>query len=173
MPVGFLSPEKILKDIKLKKDMVAADFGCGSGSWVLPLAKILEDGKVFALDALEEPLSALAGKAKSENLSNIEPILSDVEKDIKLEQESCDLVLMTNLLFQIKDRSGVMEKAKAVLKPGGNILIVDWKKDLVVGSSPEKVSAAEVKEIAQNLKLKLEQEFEAGAHHYALVFQKT
>ena len=93
---NFLNPKKVLDQLELDKEMTAVDLGCGSGSWVLPLAEKLEDGQVAAIDILEEPLSALEGKAKQENLSNIKTILADVEKDSKLDDESSDLVLIGN-----------------------------------------------------------------------------
>mgnify|MGYP001611054209 FL=1 len=53
---NFLNPTEILRQLELKKDMVACDFGSGSGGWAIPLAKILEEGRVYAIDILEEPL---------------------------------------------------------------------------------------------------------------------
>ncbi|PIP24588.1 MAG: hypothetical protein COX33_01180, partial [Candidatus Nealsonbacteria bacterium CG23_combo_of_CG06-09_8_20_14_all_36_125] len=50
----FLNPSEVLKQLNLKKNMVAADFGSGSGGWAFPLAKKLEEGKVYAIDILEE-----------------------------------------------------------------------------------------------------------------------
>jgi len=168
----FLNPSEVLKQLKLKKNMVAADFGSGSGGWAIPLAKKLEEGKVYAIDILEEPLSALRAKTKSEKIFNIETIKSDVEKGSKLFNESCDFVLMTNLLFQCEDKKKVIEEGKRVLKPGGKILVVDWKLDASLGPKESRVSAEEVKKIAKELDLKLEKEFEAGSYHYGLVFLK-
>lgn len=169
---AFLNPNQVLKQIELEKNMIAADFGCGSGGWALPLAKILEEGKVYAIDILEEPLSALRSKAKLEKIFNIEPIKSNVEKTSRLISGTCDLVLMTNLLFECEDKKGVFEEAKRVLKKGGKILIVDWLKDNPLTKEIEKVSFEEIKEIAKDLDLKLEKEFEAGLYHYALIFEK-
>ena len=152
--------------------MVAADFGSGSGGWAIPLAKKLEEGKVYAIDILEEPLSALRAKTKLEKIFNIETIKSDVEKGSKLFNESCDFVLMTNLLFQCEDKKKVIEEGKRVLKPGGKILVVDWKLDASLGPKESRVSAEEVKKIAEEIDLKLEKEFEAGSYHYGLVFLK-
>lgn len=169
---GFLNPQQVLKQLKLRKDMTAVDFGCGSGSWVLLLAKRLEDGKVIAIDILEEPLSALQGKAKAQNLENIETVLADIEKSSKLEDEIADLVLMTDLLFEVDDVEAVLEEGKRVLKKGGKILIVDWKKDVALGPQEGRVLPSEIKKLAQSLDLKLAEEFEAGTYHFALVFEK-
>jgi len=168
----FLNPSEVLKQFKLKKGMVAADFGCGAGGWAIPLAKKLEEGKIYAIDILEEPLSALRAKIKLEKIFNIETIKSDVEKTSRLISESCDLVLMTNLLFECEDKKSVLEEGKRVLKKGGKILIVDWQKDNPLTKEIEKVDFEKIKKIAKEIGLKLEKEFEAGAYHYGLVFSK-
>lgn len=152
--------------------MVAADFGSGSGGWVMPLAKGLEDGKVFAIDILEEPLSALRSKIKSEKILNIEPKKANVEKSSLLISQSCDLVLMTNLLFQVEDIKKVLEEGKRVLKRGGKILIVDWKKGASMGPKGKEVLPEEVEKIAKELGLKSEKEFEAGLYHWGLIVVK-
>ncbi|MFC1663715.1 class I SAM-dependent methyltransferase [Patescibacteria group bacterium] len=169
---GFLNPEKVLKQLKLKKDVIAVDFGSGSGGWVLPLAKSLKEGEVYAIDILEEPLSALKSKARIEEISNIETILSDIEKGSKLKESSCDLVLMTNLLFEIKDKEKVFSEAKRVLRAKGKILVVDWKKDSVLGPKQDRVSSEEVKGLAKKLGLKAKEEFEAGLYHWGLILVK-
>ena len=168
----FIDPEEVLKQLKLKKGMVAADFGCGSGGWALPLAKKLEEGKIYAIDILEEPLSALRAKIKLGKILNIEVIKSDVEKTSRLHPESCDLVLMTNLLFQCQDKKSALEEGKRVLKPGGKILVVDWKEETPLGPKGERVSPEEVKALAKELNLKVEKEFEAGLYHWALILVK-
>jgi ubiquinone/menaquinone biosynthesis C-methylase UbiE len=152
--------------------MVAADFGCGSGGWVIPLAEKLEDGKVFAIDILDEPLSALRSKTKIEKIFNIETRKADVEKGTYLPNESCDLVLMTNLLFECKDKKKVLEEGKRVLKKGGKILVVDWKKDNPLTPEIEKISIGEVKKIAGEIGLELEKEFEASPYHWGLILVK-
>ena len=169
---NFLNPADILKKIKLKKDMTAADFGSGSGGWALSLAEKIEDGKIYAIDILEEPLSALKSKARLKKFSNIETIKSDVEKTSRLFQNSCDLILMTNLLFEIEDKEKVLKEAKRVLKEGGKILIIDWEKDASFGPSKDRVLAEDVKKLAKKLDLKVEKEFQAGLYHWGLILLK-
>ncbi|MEA3293251.1 MAG: class I SAM-dependent methyltransferase [Patescibacteria group bacterium] len=171
---GFLNPTEVLKQIKLNKDMIAADFGCGSGGWVIPLAKILEDGKVYAIDVLKEPLSVLKGKIHSESISNIEILESDVEIEngLNIPDAVCDIVLMTNLLFECEYKERVIREASRTLKDKGKILVVDWTANTIFGPKEGKVSAQEVKKIAKGIGLKLEKEFLAGNYHYALIFSK-
>ena len=172
MDTGFLNPQEVLNELKIEGEMIAADFGSGSGGWAIPLAKRLKFGKVYAVDILEEPLSALKSKAEIQKVYNIETINSNVEKGIKLPDLSCDLVLLTNLLFQIEDKKRVLTEAKRVLKKGGKILVVDWLPEALQGPREGRVSPDEVKKMAEDLNLKLEKEFKAGVFHYGLVFTK-
>lgn len=171
----FLNPQEVLNQLELEGDMIAADFGSGSGGWAIPLAKRLKFGRVYAIDILEEPLSALKSKGEIERVFNIETVRSDVEKKqgSKLADSFCDLVLMTNLLFETKDKKIIMNEAKRVLKKKGKILVVDWLPEAPLGPKKGRVSAEEVKKIAKDLNLKLEKEFKAGVFHYALVFIKS
>lgn len=168
----FIDPDEVLKQLKLKKEMIAADFGSGSGGWVLPLAKKLEEGTIYALDILEEPLSALKSRAKLEKISNIEIIRADVEARTPLSSNSIDLVLMTDLLFECEDKKIVLEEGKRVLKPGGSLLIVDWKISAPLGPESGRVSPQDIKKEARDLNLKLEKEFEAGIYHWGLIVVK-
>lgn len=153
--------------------MTAADFGSGAGGWTIPLAKKLEEGRVFAVDIQEEPLSALESRAKIQGISNIRKIIANVEERIPgLTGFSCDLVLITDLLFQVDDKKGVFKEAKRILKPGGRILVVEWIPGVSLGPKEGAPSKEEVKEIAQKLGLLLEKEFKAGDYHYGLVFKK-
>jgi ubiquinone/menaquinone biosynthesis C-methylase UbiE len=174
LEISFLKPEKILQELKLRENMIAVDFGSGSGGWAIPLAKKLEEGKVYAVDIQESALSALKGRASLENILNIETILCDLEKSEGLEliENFFDVVLMTNLLFQLEDKKQVLREAKKILKKEGQLLIVDWKVEVPLGPKEGKISSQELKKIIENLGFKFSKEFEAGDYHYGLVFTK-
>lgn len=171
MSTNFLNPEEVLGRLNLKEEMVAVDFGCGSGGWAIPLAKILKKGKVYALDILEEPLSVLRGRMKTENIFNIFPLKANVEKGTTLLSESCHLVLMTNLLFQVEKIENVLLEGKRILKPEGIILVVDWKENIPFGPE-KKIPLEKIKELGEKVGLKVKEEFGAGPHHYGLIFSK-
>jgi len=172
MNEGFLNPQQILKNIPLKEDMIACDFGCGSGGWVIPLSKELKAGIVYAIDVLEDAISALDGKISSQQLFNIKTIISDVEKGVKIKDSYFDLVLMTNLLFQVDDRNFVMQEAKRVLKPNGMVLIIDWKKDAPIGSKEGRLSIEEAVLLGEKNGFKKEKEISSGNFHWGLLLKK-
>lgn len=171
--MGFINPAKILREnLELKRNMLAADFGCGAGEWAIPLAEALECGKVYAIDLLEEPLSAVRSKARIKKLQNIEIVKDNVEKIItRLLANSMDVVLITNLLFQVEDKKAIFAEAYRVMKPGARLLVVDWNEDARIGPA-QKVKLQELKDLAQSVKLSLRSEFSAGGFHYGFIFEK-
>jgi len=170
----FLDPNQVLNQISLQSDFIAADFGCGSGGWTIPLAQRLEEGKVYAIDIKEEALSALKSRISLAKVNNIKPILADAEKEIpELRDSSCDLVLMTNILFQVENRKTIFEQAKRILKKGGKVLVVEWNFDSPFGPSQDhKVLPEEIKKLAIETGLELEKEFPAGSYNFGLLFNK-
>jgi ubiquinone/menaquinone biosynthesis C-methylase UbiE len=172
MAEAFLNPEKILKELNLQPTMTAADFGAGSGGWSIPLAQILSTGRVIAVDILGGPLSALTSRAKIANILNIQTEVADVTKGTKIQPGFCDLVLMTNLLFQCPNKKAVLTEGRRVLKDGGKILLVDWKKSANFGPRERAVPPEDIKKIAEELNFKIEKEFEASPYHYGLILVK-
>jgi len=170
----FLNPEEILNKLALREDMFACEFGCGSGIFAISLAKRLKKGKVYGLDVQEEKLSAFKNRAVLENLLNIETIICDLErpKGSTLQGDYLDLVLIPNVLFQVENKGAIIEEAKRILKSGGQILILDWIKKALFGPKQGRISAEEVKKIAEKLDLKLKKEFSSGAYYYGLLFTK-
>lgn len=174
--ISFLEPEKIVNQIGLKQDFRAAEFGCGPGGFTIALAKRLPKGMVYALDIQEEPLSALTGRARAEGLSNIKIIQTDLEepRGSTLPDNSVDLVLIANTLFQSEEKEAMLKEAKRIIAPKGKIVIVDWKPDSPFGPEGERISFEEVEKMMRvKLEMKLVKEIDAGTYHWAAVFEKN
>jgi ubiquinone/menaquinone biosynthesis C-methylase UbiE len=168
----FLDPKKVLEKLDLRPGMIVADFGCGRGDWAIPLAKKIFPGKVIAIDILEEPLSALRSQMKIEKIFNIEPRCWDLEEKVFLRDNSVDLVVIANVLFQVENKVKVLEEAKRILRDNGKILIVDWKEDNPLTQEIEFCNIDEIKEILEKLNLKIIEEFDIPAYHWALIVKK-
>ena len=169
----FVNPKQVLEKVGLVPDMTGADFGSGSGGWAIPMATILKDGIVLAVDVQEAPLSALDGKAKLYGISNIKKVQANVEIGIEaIEDCFCDFVLISDLLFQVDEREKVFVEARRVLKPEGKVLVVEWKMDSPLGPIKGKIPKAEIEQLAKKTNFKFKKEFSAGDYHFALLFSK-
>jgi len=170
----FLNPEEILDQLELSSDMVAAEFGAGSGGFAIPLAKKLPDGLVYAIDIQKNPLVVLKNRTVSENIVNVKITLSDLEKPrgSKLQDDSADLVFIVNVLFQAEEKENILSEAKRILKDSGRIIVVDWLPESPQAASGAKISAEALKDMAEKIGLKLEKDFNAGSYHYGLIFKK-
>lgn len=173
--MDFLNINKTLHHLDIKPSYSGAEFGCGSADFALALAKMLNKGKVYALDIQEEKLSVLKHKMASHNIHNIKIILCDLESPhgSTLKNNFLDIVVIPNLLFGTENRSAIMEEAKRVLQTGGQLLVIDWLKPSVLGPKDNLASPDEIKKIAGELGLSLKKEFACGDYHYALLFIKV
>lgn len=175
----LIDPYKLLAKGKIQQGFRVADLGCGtSGHFVFPAARLVgEQGMVYAVDILKSVLQSIESRARMESLVNITTVWSDLEKvgAAKIKSNSLDLALLVNTLFQIKDKPAAMKEAARLLKTGGCLVIAEWKMgNTPLGPSVEKrLSPEKAKELAQSAGLKLLEEFEAGPHHYGLVFEKS
>jgi ubiquinone/menaquinone biosynthesis C-methylase UbiE len=172
---GFLQPETILEQLNIRDDIQVADFGCGHGYFSIPLAKLIPQGKVHALDVLEEALETVKSRAELEGVSNIETIHCNLEISggSKLADQSVDLVLLANILFQSQKKSAIFKEAKRILKEDGQLVLVEW----ISGASlaPKEgwlISKEEAQQLVEAEGLTLSQELEIDSQHYGMVFKK-
>lgn len=172
---GFLRPEEIIRQLNIRKEMVIADFGCGAGYFTIPLARIAEQGKVYALDVLDTALESVQSKAKLEGLFNIETQRCNLENigGSKIEDNSLDIAWLANILFQSSKKTDIIKETTRVLKKGGQMIIIDWKANQPMGP-PEKivVSPEEIKKIANNQGLSFKKSFPVDKYHWGMVFEK-
>ncbi|HEY5532189.1 MAG TPA: class I SAM-dependent methyltransferase [Candidatus Anoxymicrobiaceae bacterium] len=108
-------------------DEVVLDLGAGSGYFSIPIAEMLESGKVLCLDLSEEMLSSLEHKAKrSGQWGRVEPVRRDAI-DTGLQESSVDIVVSSNFMHELADPGKVATEIARVLKPGGRLLVSDFR----------------------------------------------
>ncbi|MDA3791176.1 MAG: class I SAM-dependent methyltransferase [Desulfobacula sp.] len=128
----LINPD-LLKDIlPLKPGSTVLDLACGKGIYSIFLSKIVgENGLVYAVDLWEEGLQILGKKIEEKNITNILPLLDDATKQIEIDDYSVDLCLMATVLhdFEEMDKAGaVLKQIKTILKPGGCLAVIEFKK---------------------------------------------
>ena len=172
---GIFHPQEVLNQLEIQPASVAADFGSGSGYFVLALAKkIGEKGRVYAIDVLPTALESIRSLAKLHGFSNIETRWANLEKTSTLDAESCDFVLISNLFFQVEKKywPTIIQEAFKILKSGGQLLMIDWKPESVIGPPKEqRVREEEIKKLAGEY-LSYVKNLEIGDSHWAILFKK-
>jgi ubiquinone/menaquinone biosynthesis C-methylase UbiE len=114
----ILPRKKILEEVGVKSGDSVLDYGCGSGSYIIPLAELVgESGKIYALDI--NPLAIEKGrKIVSKNrLLNVHFIISDC--DTLLPNSCLDVVLLYDILHALKEPDMILNEIHRLLKPKG------------------------------------------------------
>jgi ubiquinone/menaquinone biosynthesis C-methylase UbiE len=125
---------RILQRIGIRRGQTVLDFGCGSGTYTIPVAKIVgEEGKVYALDKNKDALDDLMQKADLAHLKNMEIITSSGGPKIELPQESVDVALLFDVLHhyyfpQMDERRRLMDEIYRITKTHGFISV--WPKHM-------------------------------------------
>ena len=174
---GFMNPDIIVEFFGLQPGMKVADFGSGSGYFTILIAKkIGESGIVTAVDIMENALETVRAKASVNGLNNIQTIRADLEVlgGSSLANNSQDLVLLANILFQSNKRAEIVQEAKRVLAPGGVLVFIDWKKGGGGLGPPEdnRVDAQEIKLTLESQSLNFIRRIDAGTFHYGMIYKK-
>jgi len=121
----FFSPRvSILKEVGIKQGFHVLDYGCGPGSYILPLAEIVgRSGKIYALDMHPAAIKMVKNLALKKKFTNIETIHSDCETGLL--DSSLDVVLLYDTLHDLGDPDRVLQELHRVLKPNGVLSISD------------------------------------------------
>ena len=132
-----------LSTVDLSGDIVLLDVACGAGNYAIEIARHIHDrGTVQAIDLWEEGIDRLRLKAGSLGLDNIEATVGDVSKSIPLDDASVDICLMATVLHDLVEDGtdqGALKEIVRVLKPGGRLAVVEFKKMPGPPGPPEKV----------------------------------
>lgn len=173
---GFLNPEETIKQLNITKGMQIADFGCGAGYFVIPAAKIVGDeGKVYALDVLDSALESVRSRARIEGLFNIITRRCNLEvlTSSQIDNNSIDLVLLSNILFQSDDKDGIIKEATRIVKPEGKLAIIDWLPGQFL--TPSKgliVPIEDIKKTTESNGLKFNKNIQIDGYHWGMIFIK-
>ncbi|MFA6547362.1 MAG: methyltransferase domain-containing protein [Candidatus Magasanikbacteria bacterium] len=175
---ALIDPFSIFTKIGLTKGMKVADMGCGrTGHFVFPAARIVgETGIVYAVDILKDVLESISSWVRTQALSNVQVIWSDIEMVNKtpIPPKSLDMCFFMNVLCGLKNKPGALLEASRLLKDDGQIVIVDWSKRLgTLGPSDDAiVDPKKLTETADECGLKLVKEILVSDYHYCLIFKK-
>ena len=123
---------EVLEKIGIMKGQAVLDFGCGYGAYTIPVAKIVDaQGRVYALDKDKQALDTLMQKAGSAGLKNIDRMETSGELEIKLTDETVDVVLLFDVFHSFyfprpSDRRRLLGEIRRIMKPSAFLSISVW-----------------------------------------------
>lgn len=168
----FSDPASNLAKLGLTDGMKVVDIGAGSGFYTINAAKTVgSSGRVYAVDVQKDLLERLRSVGAAQGLRNIEVIWGNAEKigGTKVKEGLADAAIISNILFQVTKLDDFVLEVKRILKPGGKALVVDWSEVSSMGPKTL-VPSMKAQMLFEKAGFKLDQSFNAGEHHYGMVF---
>ena len=111
--------------LRILPPVIVADLGAGEGLLSELLARRCK--KVIAVDNSEKIVEFGAAKAKKNGLKNLEFRQGDLQNP-PIDANSVDLVILSQALHHAENPAAALRSAHKILKPGGQILLLDLLK---------------------------------------------
>jgi ubiquinone/menaquinone biosynthesis C-methylase UbiE len=156
-----IDPSKIasnvIESVGVKRGQTVLDFGCGSGTYTIPLAGVVgKRGRVLALDKDRYALDNLMRKADSVGLVNITRLDTLGGNRINLADNSVDVVLLFDVFHHyyfssVAERQDVLREIGRILKSGGILSVYPKHMETEARSEIESAGFSLKKELSVTL----------------------
>ena len=157
---------------------VLLDIGCGDGyiSIEASVDFVGNSGKVHATDVDAASIQKVQQQIDELGLQNIDAIVADATNAIPLDDGSVDTCIIANVLHGFvvnREIDAVLSELFRVMKPGGKIAIIEFKKSKRIPGPPyaDRLAPLDVEALMGKHGCTRVSTFNPGVLHYALVFQ--
>lgn len=121
----YVDPERVVALLDAPASATILDFGTGSGTYAIEIARRLPAAIVLALDEQPEMLARLHAKPEVASLRNLRAIGSD---ELAPYIGRIDRILALNVLHELGDDA--LASFAALFADGGRALVIDWNADV-------------------------------------------
>ena len=116
----------LIKGLNLKPTDSVADIGAGSGYFSFRMAKLVPDGKVYAVDISPQMIGIVRSKMAKEKVSNVVPVQSTITQT-KLSPNSVDAALIVDAYHEFSHPLEMATSILKSLKPGGKLILIEYR----------------------------------------------
>ena len=145
----ILPPKPLLTRLGLREGDSLLDIGAGSGAFSFPAAELVgPGGKVYALDIEPIAIALLEERRAALGAANV-AVLQSSEDSLGLPDGSASMALLFMVFHEVEDKKGLLLMIKRVLRPGGRIVIAEFRKKAFVPGPPpsERLGENEAQEL--------------------------
>jgi ubiquinone/menaquinone biosynthesis C-methylase UbiE len=130
----YQKPDEVMKALALKPGEVIADIGSGSGYFTLRFARAVgEKGLVFAVDISPDMIRHVNRRVRDAGIRNVVSVLAEPD-DPLLPDGSVDRFVIVDTWHHVEDQAKYLGLMKRMLKPGGQVVHIDFqKRELPIG----------------------------------------
>ena len=130
---AYQKPHEVMEALAFKPGEIVADIGTGSGYFTFRVAQhVGPNGRVYAVDVNPDMIKHVQKRMGELQVTNVTPILAR-PNDPQL-PEPADRFLIVDVWHHIEDQAGYLALMKKLLKPGGQVVMIDFqKRELPVG----------------------------------------
>ncbi len=166
---AWQKPDEVLAGLHLAPGARVADIGAGTGYFPVRVARLVPQGRVYAVDLEPSMVAYLGQRAAKEGLANLTPVQA-AEDDPRL-PEPVDLVLVVDTYHHLQDRPAYFRRLQASVRPGGRLVVIDFRKRSLMGPPPSaRLTEAQVEQELGEAGWKLESTSELLPEQYLLTF---
>jgi predicted methyltransferase len=168
---AYQKPHEVMEALAIKAGEVIADIGAGSGYFTLRLAHhVGAEGRVYAVDVSPDMIRHLNGRVRDLGVLNVSTILAP--PDDPLLPQPVDRFLIVDVWHHVENQAGYLELMKKRLKPGGQVVMIDFhKKELPVGPPADmKIAREDLLKQMEAAGFRLVKEHTFLPYQYFLVF---
>jgi SAM-dependent methyltransferase len=128
-------PARVVEALQLKPGQLVADVGAGTGYFTVRLAKSPAAPRVYAVDIEASMVEYVKQRAAREGLKNVVAVQAGADRTNL--PEPVDLVLVVDTYHHIPNRVAYFTALKSLMRPGGRLAIVDFRKGSPSGPPEE------------------------------------
>ena len=122
-------PAVVADQMHLNPGMIVVELGPGKGSYTkVVAARVLPDGKVYAIDIQEAVIERLKKRVVEEGIQNIIPQIDNAHA-LSFSESSVDRVFALSCLPEIPEPVRVLREAYRILKPDGLVSLAELAPD--------------------------------------------
>ena len=132
-----IPPDFVRAKLNTAKPAVLVEIGAGTAFFSIAFLQVFKPSTIYACD-LSEVMINWVKENVSPKYPNIIPVKSE-EHSVPLDDRIANLVFMITVHHELDNPSRTVEESYRILKPGGEIFIVDWKKKEMPEGPPEKI----------------------------------